>query len=79
MLIHVAWVQRVRNEKQGADNECDSCRPFSTSLCPGALHDLPPPALVVWGMAGAFRLLQQVLGVKWRWMLGWVVAGGGST
>jgi len=25
LLIHVAWVQRVRNVKQGADYECDSC------------------------------------------------------
>ncbi|MBE0525149.1 MAG: hypothetical protein IBX40_12600 [Methanosarcinales archaeon] len=25
MLIHVAWVRRVRNVKQGADYEYDSC------------------------------------------------------
>ena len=40
-------------------------------------HRSAPPALVVWGLAGAFRLLRRALGAKWGWMLGWGVAGRG--
>jgi hypothetical protein len=48
LLIHVAWVRRVRNVKQGVDNECDSCRPFwfTYTGCPSRYA---PTALVVWG------------------------------
>ena len=30
-----------------------------------------PPVLVVWGLAGAFRIFLRALGAKWGWMLGW--------
>ena len=49
---------------------------ITTLLCPGALPDLTPPALVV--VAGAFLLFLRALGAKWGWMLRWMVAGGGS-
>jgi hypothetical protein len=42
-----------------------SCRPLSPSLCPGA-HRSASPALVVWGMAGAFRLFQWALGMPFN-------------
>jgi len=64
--------------KQGADYEYDSCRPISPSLCPGARLDLLRLPLWCGGLAGAFRLFRRALGAKWGWMLGWVVAGGGS-
>jgi len=76
LFIHVAWVRRVRNVKQGADYECDFCRPFRFTYT-GCPSRSAPPALVVWGLAGAFRLFRRALGAKWGWMLGWVVGSGG--
>ena len=32
LLIHVAWVRRVKNEKQGDDYGCDFCHPLSVHL-----------------------------------------------
>ena len=44
----------------------------------GAHPDLLHPLLLMWRMAGAFLLFRRFLGVRWRWMLEWVFAGGGS-
>jgi len=53
LFIHVAWVRRVKNVKQGADNECDSCRPFRFTYS-GCQSRSAPPALVVWGAGRCF-------------------------
>ncbi len=45
--------------------------PFTPPGCPSRSA---PSALVVRGLAGAFRLFWRALGAKWGWMLGWVVA-----
>ena len=50
--------------------------PLSHSLSLGARPDLLPPALVVWGLAGAFRFFQRSFRYEVRWMLGWVFTGG---
>ena len=42
----------------------------------GARSDLIPPGLVVWGVAGPFRLIQRALGAKWGLMLGGGAGGG---
>ena len=46
LLIHVAWVRRVRNVKQGDDYVCDFCRPFRFTYT-GCPSWSAPPALAV--------------------------------
>ena len=53
-----------------------SSPPLAFTL-PGCPSRSAPPALVVWELAGAFRLFLRASGTKWGWMLRWVVAGGG--
>ena len=49
--------------------------PFG-SLISGARPELTPPALVVWGLAGAFRFFWRALGAMWGLMLGgWLKVG----
>ncbi|MCG7848968.1 MAG: hypothetical protein MIO93_07295 [ANME-2 cluster archaeon] len=63
MLIHVAWVRRVRNEKHGADYECDSYCPFQFTL-PGCPSRSAPPALVVWGAGRRFSIIPAGFGCE---------------
>lgn len=44
--------------------------PLLAFTLPGCPSWSAPPALVVWGLAGAFRFFRRSLEVKWRWMLG---------
>jgi len=55
LLLHVAWIRRVRNEIQGADYECDSCCPFG-SLMQGACLKLFSPLLIRTRMARIIRI-----------------------
>jgi hypothetical protein len=57
-----------------------SCRPLSPSLHPGAPSRSAPPALVVWGLAGAFVVPLGCMGFRRsrgaKWMLCLLAAGG---
>ena len=79
LLIHVAWVRRVRNVKQGAENEYDFCCPFRFTYtgCPSRSAQ---PALVVWGLAGALLVPRRCMGIRQfggaEWLLCLLAASG---
>jgi len=69
LLIHVAWVRRVRNEKQGADYECDSCCPFrfTHAGCPLLICSGRPCGV---GGGRRFSIIHSLFLCDWEEMLG---------